>query len=52
MESTSRAAVEGTARALSEAAAWVGAPRVVVGEVVPAAKRPDLEQAVGALAAH
>lgn len=52
MESTARTAVEGTARALREAAAWVGAPRVVVGEVVPASVRRDLERAVGELAAH
>ena len=52
MESTARSAVEGTARALAEAAAWVDAPRVVVGEVVPASVRPALERAVGALAAH
>ena len=52
MESTARSAIEGTARALSEAAAWVDAPRVVVGEVLPAAVRPDLECAVEDLAAH
>ena len=52
MESTARSAIEGTARALSEAAAWVDAPRVVVGEVLPAAVRPDLERALEGLAAH
>ena len=35
MESSSAAAVRGTARALHEAARWVGAERVVVDEVVP-----------------
>jgi uncharacterized protein YcaQ len=35
-ESTSLEAMRGTARALRDAAAWVGAERVVVGQVVPA----------------
>lgn len=35
-ESTSLEALRGTARALRDAAAWVGAERVVVGQVVPA----------------
>lgn len=47
-ESTSAAAIEGTARALVEAATWVGASRVVIGEVVPAAARPRLERALAA----
>ena len=46
LESTSASAIEGTARALQEAATWVSAPRVVLGEVVPAAARPALERAL------
>ena len=45
-ESTSRASIEGTARALSEAASWVGAERVVVGDVVPASASSALRAAV------
>ena len=47
-ESTSREAVRGTARALLEAAAWVGAERVVVGQVVPASAESGLRAAVAA----
>ena len=35
LESTSAAAIRGTARALREAAAWVGCDAVTLGEVVP-----------------
>ncbi len=42
MESTSRAAVDGTARALVEAARWVGATSVVVDDVVPSSARAAL----------
>ena len=46
MESSSAAAVRGTARALHEAARWVGAERVVVDEVVPAAAAAALRREV------
>ena len=46
MESTGRAAVDGTARALLEAATWVDAPRVVLDDVMPASVRPQLERAI------
>jgi uncharacterized protein YcaQ len=46
LESESRAAVDGIARALHEAAAWAGAKRVVVDEVVPVSARAALERAV------
>ncbi len=42
MESTGSAAIEGTARALLEAASWVGAERVVVDEVIPSSARGPL----------
>ncbi len=45
-ESTSREAVRGTARALHEAASWVGAERVVVEQVVPASADSALRRAV------
>jgi uncharacterized protein YcaQ len=43
LESSSRAALEGTARAIAEAAAWVGAERVEIGTVVPESARRDLQ---------
>ena len=46
MESSSAAAMHGTARALREAATWVGAEQVVVDEVVPAAAAAALRRAV------
>jgi uncharacterized protein YcaQ len=46
LESTSREAVRGTARALREAASWVGAERVVVEQVVPASADAALRRAV------
>jgi len=46
LESSSRTAIEGTARALAEAASWVGAERVVVGDVSPASAAPALRAAV------
>lgn len=45
-ESTSQEAVRGTARALREAADWVGAERVVVGQVVPSSADSALRRAV------
>jgi len=48
LESTSRDAIHGTARALHEAASWVGAARVVVGQVVPATAASALRAAVAA----
>ena len=48
LESTSQESVRGTARALHEAASWVGAERVVVGEVVPASAGSALRAAVAA----
>jgi uncharacterized protein YcaQ len=48
LESTSQEAVRGTARALNEAAAWVGAERVVVDQVVPASAAAALRRAVAA----
>lgn len=42
----SEAAVEGTARALREAASWVGCDTVAVGEVVPPAAAVRLRQAL------
>jgi uncharacterized protein YcaQ len=42
MESTSATAVRGTARALREAATWVGCPDVAVGEVIPATSADKL----------
>jgi uncharacterized protein len=50
MESTSRAAIHGTAKALAEAAAWVGCERVAVGEVVPARAAEPLRREVAAIA--
>jgi uncharacterized protein len=50
LESTGSAAIEGTARALREAATWVGADRIVVDEVVPAAATRSLTAAVVAAA--
>jgi uncharacterized protein YcaQ len=47
-ESTSQESVRGTARAIREAASWVGADRVVVGEVVPASAGAALRRAVAA----
>lgn len=48
LESTSASAVAGTARAISEAAAWVGADAVDVGDVVPAGAGSALRDAVTA----
>ena len=48
LESTSQESVRGTARALHEAASWVGAERVVVGDVVPASAASALRVAVAA----
>ncbi len=48
LESTSQESVRGTARALHEAASWVGAERVVVGDVVPASAGSALRAAVSA----
>ena len=45
LERTSHSAIQGTARALREAAAWVGAAGVAVGEVVPATARVALVRA-------
>lgn len=41
-ESTSASAIEGTARAIAEAATWVGADAVRLGDVVPPAARAAL----------
>ena len=47
MESSSRSAIEGTAAALREAARWVGAGEVTVGDVnVDGSARPDLRFAL------
>ena len=51
-EGSSSAAVTGTARALAEAASWVGHDRVVVGDVVPANLRTPLQREVDAALAH
>lgn len=51
MESSSKVALDGVARALHEAASWVGAERIVVDDVVPAADRRPLERAVADLTA-
>jgi uncharacterized protein YcaQ len=48
LESTSQESIRGTARALVEAASWVGADQVVVGEVVPPAAASELRSAVAA----
>jgi len=48
MESSSRAALEGTARALSEAAGWVDAVTVEIGETVPSAVRAPLRSMTAA----
>ena len=42
MESTSSAAVRGTARALAEAASWVGSSNIVIEEASPARARAAL----------
>lgn len=42
LESSSRDALEGTARAIVEAASWVGAERVEVGSVVPGSSHRTL----------
>jgi uncharacterized protein YcaQ len=42
MESASAPAVRGTARALREAATWVGCTDVAIGEVIPAASADKL----------
>jgi hypothetical protein len=47
-ESTSRESIRGTARALTEAASWVGAERVIVDQVVPPAAESALRSAVAA----
>ena len=52
LESGSRAALEGTARALAEAASWVGASRVVVDDTVPADVRAALTSELASLHAH
>ena len=49
MSQQQRAAI---ARALAEAAAWVGAPRVVVDEVVPSSLRGALQREVASLEPH
>jgi uncharacterized protein len=46
MESTSKAALRGTAKALREAASWVGCESVIVGEVVPSAVAEPLRREV------
>ena len=46
MESTSASAVEGTAKALREAADWVGADRIQVGEVTPPAAAAAVRSAL------
>jgi uncharacterized protein YcaQ len=51
MESSSKVAVEGVARALHEAAGWVGAERIIIDHAVPAADRRPLERAVAGLTA-
>jgi len=48
LESTSRRAVEGTARALREAAGWVNAQGIEVGEVLPASAKSAMSAAVRA----
>lgn len=48
LESTTPTAIEGTARAIVEAAAWVGAEHVRVAEVVPASASRALTRAVAA----
>ena len=48
LESTSQESLRGTARALHEAASWVGAERVVLGDVVPASAGSALRAAVAA----
>jgi uncharacterized protein YcaQ len=47
-ESTSQDSIRGTARALVEAASWVGAEQVVVGHVVPSSAESALRSAVAA----
>ena len=46
LESSSRSAISGTARALREAASWVGKDDVVLGEVRPAHARTPLVEAL------
>jgi uncharacterized protein YcaQ len=47
-ESTSQESMRGTARALHEAASWVGAERVVLGDVGPASAGSALKAALAA----
>ena len=49
LESESRAAVTGTARALAEAASWVGSERVVVDAGVPTRLRDAVQSEVDAI---
>ena len=46
MESVSASAVSGTAKAIKEAAAWVGAERIEVGDIVPASARTAMVAAL------
>ncbi len=48
MESTSADAIHGTARALREAATWVGAEQVQVGDVVPSGATSALRESLQA----
>ena len=46
MESVSASAVSGTAKAIKEAAAWVGSERIEVGDIVPASARTAMVAAL------
>ncbi len=48
LESSTPAAIEGTARAMVEAASWVGSARIVVQEVVPTSAARAVKAAIAA----